>query len=53
MTLKEKILRQKKLDYINQEILNYEQAIRVGTNPTFTDYNVAQATKLRLELESV
>ena len=53
MTLQEKILRQKKIDYLNQEISNYKQAIKAGTNATFTAYNVAQETKLRLELESV
>ena len=53
LTLKEKILRQKKLDYVNQEIKNYERAIRVGSNPIFNDYNVSKANKLRLELESI
>jgi hypothetical protein len=53
MTLQEKILRQKKIDYLNQEISNYKQAIKVGTNPSFTAYNVAKSSKLRLELESI
>jgi hypothetical protein len=53
LTLKEKILRQKKLDYVNQEIKNYERAIKVGSNPIFNDYNVSKANKLRLELEAI
>ena len=53
MTLKEKILRQKKLDYVKQEIKNYEQAIKIGSNPIFNDYNVSKANKLKLELEVI
>mgnify|MGYP003640178001 FL=1 len=53
MTLKEKILRQKKLDYVKKEIENYERAIKIGSNPIFTAYNVSKVNKLNLELESI
>ena len=53
MTLKEKIIRQKKLDYVKQEIENYERAVRVGSNPIFNDYNVSKANKLKLELNAI
>ena len=53
MTLKETILRQKKLDYVKQEIENYERAIKVGSNPIFNAYNVSKVNKLSLELETI
>ena len=53
MTLKEKIIRQKKIDYVKQEIENYEMAIKVGRNPSFNAYNVTKISKLTLELEAI
>lgn len=53
MTLKEKLIRQAKLDYVKSEIANYQQAIKVGSNPAFTAYNLSQVSKLKERLEAI
>ena len=53
MTLKEKLIRQAKLDYVKSEIANYQQAIKAGSNPTFIDYNLSQVSKLKERLEAI
>tara|TARA_R110000787_G_scaffold241435_1_gene347572 strand:- start:855 stop:1016 length:162 start_codon:yes stop_codon:yes gene_type:complete len=53
VTLKEKLIRQAKLDYVKSEIANYQQAVKVGSNPTFTDYNLSQVLKLKEQLETI
>jgi len=53
MTLKEKILIQKKLDYVKTEIANYEQAIKVGKNEAFNTYNEKRVASLTIELDAI
>lgn len=51
--LKEKILIQKKIDYVKQEIKNYEMAIKVGRNPSFNAYNEIKISKLTISLNEL
>ena len=53
LTLKEKIVLQKKIDYVKQEIENYEMAIKVGRNPSFNAYNVTKISKLNNSLDEL
>jgi len=53
MTLKEKLLIQKKLDYVKNEIANYEHAVKVGKNQTFNTYNEMRIALLNEELNSI
>ena len=53
LTLKEKIVLQKKIDYVKQEIENYEMAIKVGRNPSFNAYNVIKISKLNNSLDEL
>ncbi len=53
MTLKEKILLQKKLDYVKGEIANYEAAIKVGKNNAFNTHNEKRIASLNQELDSI
>jgi len=53
MTLKEKILIQKKLDYVKGEIANYEAAIKVSKNQTYNTYNEMRIALLNAELDSI
>jgi len=53
MTLKEKILLKKKLDYVKGEIANYEAAIKVGKNEAFNTYNEKRILSLTVELDSI
>jgi len=53
MNLKEKILLQRKLDYVKAEIANYEAAIKVGKNQTFNTYNEMRVALLNDELEAI
>jgi len=53
MTLKEKILLQKKLDYVKTEIANYEAAIKVGKSSAFNAHNEKRIVSLNQELDSI
>tara|TARA_B110000908_G_scaffold34401_1_gene41179 strand:- start:6185 stop:6412 length:228 start_codon:yes stop_codon:yes gene_type:complete len=53
LTLKEKIILQRKIDYVKQEIENYEMAVKVGKNPTFNAYNVNKISKLNTSLNEL
>jgi len=53
LTLKEKIVLQKKIDYVKQEIKNYEMAVKVGKNPAFNAYSVTKINNLTTSLDEL
>lgn len=51
MTLKEKVLRQRKIDQIKQEVSIYEDAIKSGSK--FSDFYATKAALLNEKLEAI